>query len=36
MKVEMIESYISQDGDRDYQYNDNHGILIRCKKEAKK
>lgn len=31
MKVEMIESYIRRDGDCDYQYNDNHGILTRCK-----
>ena len=29
-KVEMIISYIT-DG-TDYQYHDNHGILVRCKK----
>lgn len=31
MKVEMIESYIRRDYDQDYQYNDNHGILTRCR-----
>ena len=31
MKVEMIESYIRRDDDYDYHYNDNHGILTRCK-----
>ena len=29
-KVEFIESYIKL-GDGDYQWNDNHGELIRCK-----
>ena len=29
-KVEFIESYIKIDGS-DYQWNDNHGELIRCK-----
>lgn len=28
-KVEFIESYIKL-GDGDYQWNDNHGQLIRC------
>ena len=28
-KVEFIESYIKL-GDSDYQWNDNHGELIRC------
>ena len=29
-KVEFIESYIKL-GDGDYQWNDNHGELVRCK-----
>ena len=29
-KVEFIESYIKI-GNSDYQWNDNHGELIRCK-----
>ena len=29
-KVEFIESYI-KNGNGDYQWNDNHGELIRCK-----
>lgn len=29
-KIEFIESYIKFD-DGDYQWNDNHGELIRCK-----
>ena len=29
-KIEFIESYI-KDGNGDYQWNDNHGELIRCK-----
>ena len=29
-KVEFIESYI-KNGTGDYQWNDNHGELIRCK-----
>ena len=29
-KIEFIESYIKKDGS-DYQWNDNHGELIRCK-----
>ena len=29
-KVEFIESYIKL-GNGDYQWNDNHGELIRCK-----
>ena len=29
-KVELIESYI-KNGNGDYQWNDNHGELIRCK-----
>lgn len=28
--VEFIESYIKVDGS-DYQWNDNHGELVRCK-----
>jgi hypothetical protein len=28
-KIEFIESYIKRGGD--YQWNDNHGELIRCK-----
>lgn len=28
--VEFIESYIKHDKDGDYQWNDNHGELIRC------
>ena len=30
VKVEFIESYIKH-GNGDYQWNDNHGELIRCK-----
>lgn len=30
VKVEFIESYIKI-GNGDYQWNDNHGELIRCK-----
>ena len=31
-KVEFIESYIKGvNGSADYQWNDNHGELIRCK-----
>lgn len=30
-RVEFIESYIKQDGDADYVWNDNHGVLVRCK-----
>lgn len=29
-RVEFIESYIKVD-DSDYQWNDNHGVLVRCK-----
>lgn len=29
-KVEFIESYI-KNGNGDYQWNDNHGELVRCK-----
>lgn len=28
-KIEFIESYIKVQGG-DYQWNDNHGVLIRC------
>lgn len=32
VKVEFIESYIKgPNGSADYQWNDNHGELIRCK-----
>ena len=32
VKVEFIESYIKGvNGSADYQWNDNHGELIRCK-----
>ena len=30
VRVEMIESYWKVE-DSDYQWNDNHGILIRCR-----
>lgn len=30
-RIEFIESYIKQDGDADYVWNDNHGVLVRCK-----
>lgn len=31
-KIEFIESYIKGvRGNADYQWNDNHGVLIRCK-----
>lgn len=30
VKIEFIESYIKH-GNGDYQWNDNHGELIRCK-----
>ena len=30
-KVEFIESYIKTDNNSDYQWNDNHGVLTRCK-----
>jgi len=30
MIVEFIESY-RKIGDGDYQWNDNHGLLVRCK-----
>lgn len=30
-KIEFIESYIKPDDGGDYQWNDNHGRLIRCK-----
>ena len=28
-KIEFIESYVVKDGD--YEWNDNHGQLVRCK-----
>ena len=31
MKIEFIESYIKPEDGGDYQWNDNHGRLIRCK-----
>ena len=30
-KIEFIESYLKPDDGGDYQWNDNHGRLIRCK-----
>ena len=33
VKVEFIESYIKH-GNSDYQWNDNHGELIRCNRCA--
>ena len=30
-KIEFIESYIREDGSGDYNWNDNHGELIRCR-----
>ena len=35
IKVEFIESYIKI-GNSDYQWNDNHGELIRCRDCAKR
>ena len=29
--VEMIVDYIMPDGSEDFMYNDNHGVLTRCK-----
>ena len=31
MKVEFIESYIHDEKGGDYEWDDNHGELIRCK-----
>lgn len=30
-KIEFIESYLVPEDGGDYQWNDNHGRLIRCK-----
>ena len=30
-KIEFIESYLIPEDGGDYQWNDNHGRLIRCK-----
>lgn len=31
MKIEMIEEYLHPEDGGDYKWNDNHGVLIRCR-----
>lgn len=30
-RIEFIEEYIRTEHNPDWQYNDNHGVLVRCK-----